>query len=84
MVELTHVIKDPLGFHARLAMRLSDEAARWESRITVLHGLRIASASDVMALMGLEAMQGDTIDVRVEGPDEQDAAEFIAYTLRGM
>lgn len=84
MVELTHVIKDPLGFHARLVMRVASEAARWESRITVLHGLRVASATDVMALMGLEAAPGDTIEVRVEGPDEQDAGEFMAYVLRGM
>lgn len=84
MVELQHVITDALGFHARPVMLISAEAARWESGVTVSHGEHSAPASDPIALMGLEANQGDTLVVRIEGPDEQDAAEFFEHMLRRM
>ena len=84
MVELTHTIKDPLGFHARSVMLVSNEYARWKSDMTVSHGSREASADDPIALMGLEAHKGDTITVRIEGADEQDASEFVAHLLRRL
>ena len=34
--------------------------------------------------MGLEAHKGDIITVRIEGPDEQDASEFVAHLLRRL
>ena len=55
MVELTHTIKDTLGFHARSVMLVSNECARWKSDMVVAHGSREASADDPIALMGLEA-----------------------------
>ena len=61
MVELTHTIKDTLGFHARSVMLVSNECARWKSD-----------------------MVGDTISVKISGPDEQDAADFVAHLLRRL
>ena len=84
MVELSYVITDPLGFHARPVMRLASEAARWKSDVTVRHGAHVASGRDPMALMGLEAGPGAELAITVEGPDENDAAEFIEHTLREL
>ena len=92
MVELTHTIKDTLGFHARSVMLVSNECARWKSDMVVAHGSREASADDPIALMGLEAHKGDTISygrtftisVKISGPDEQDAADFVAHLLRRL
>ena len=84
MVEISHVIKDPLGFHARLVMRVAAEAQRWESSVVVSHGSHRAEGTDIMGLMGLEAGQGAELRVQIEGADEQDAAEFLAHMLRGM
>ena len=84
MVEIAHVIADSLGLHARPVTRIASEAARWESEVTVCHDGRVAPACDVMALMGLEAAQGDTIAVRIEGPDERDAKDFFEHLLRDL
>ena len=84
MVELSHTIEDPLGFHARPVMLVAAEAAKWKSRVTVAHGRRRANAADPIALMGLQAEHGDELTLTVDGPDEDDAAEFIAHMLRGI
>lgn len=84
MVELTHIIKDPMGFHARLVALVAAEAQRWESVITVAHGNLSAPADNVMALMGLGAHQGDELVVTIEGSDEQDASEFMAHLMRSF
>lgn len=81
MVELTHTIKDPLGFHARPAYVVASEASRWESRVTFFNGERSASGKDATAILGLDAKQGDTIRCEIEGPDEEDCSEFIHYIL---
>lgn len=84
MVELSHTIADPLGFHARPVMLVAAEAAKWKSDVVVSHGRRHANASDPIALMGLQAELGDELTLTIDGPDENDAAEFIAHMLRGI
>lgn len=81
MVELTHTIQDPLGFHARPAYVVANEAQRWESSVTFYNGNRKCSGKDMMQIMGINARQGDTIRCVIEGPDEEDCAEFIHYIL---
>ena len=43
MIELSHTIADPLGFHARPVMLVAAEAAKWKSDVVVSHGRRRAS-----------------------------------------
>lgn len=81
MVELTHTIQDPLGFHARPAYVVASEASRWQSSITFYNGERSASGKDALAIMSLNAQKGDTIRCEIEGPDEEDCSEFIHYIL---
>lgn len=81
MVELTHTIKDPLGFHARPAFVVASEAQRWQSTITFYNGDITVDAKNAMAILGLNAKQGDTIRCVIEGPDEDDCADFIHYIL---
>lgn len=81
MVELTHTIQDPLGFHARPAYVVATEASRWESKVTFYKGERHADGKDALAIMSLNAQKGDLIRAVIEGPDEQDCAEFIHYIL---
>ncbi|WP_293846613.1 HPr family phosphocarrier protein [uncultured Parolsenella sp.] len=84
MVELTHTIKDPMGLHSRSVMLIAGEAARWESACTVSHSDHSADGEDVIGLMGLGAHLGDTITVKIDGPDEADASEFMAHLLRRL
>lgn len=84
MIEFSRVVTDPLGLHARPALRLAQEAQRWESAIEVFRGGRRADGRDSVALLALDAETGSELRVCVEGPDEADAAEFLAHVLRDL
>lgn len=84
MREFTHVLTDPLGLHARLVVVLVAEARKWESDVTVLVRGSAASGDSLMGLMALDAMCGDELTVRVEGPDEGDAAPAIETVVETL
>lgn len=86
MIEFSHVIADPQGLHARPVTDLAAEALRWpaETRMDVACGDRVASARDLISLMGLGACRGDELRFRIEGPDERGAAAGIQALVRGF
>lgn len=77
MIEFSHVIDDAEGLHARPVARVCAAAGAWESAVTVTCRGVSASASDLMALMGLCARKGDKLEIRVEGPDEEPCASAL-------
>jgi phosphocarrier protein HPr len=81
MKEFTYTIVDPVGMHARPAGLLAKEAAKYQSIVTVVKGEKKADTRRLMALMGLGIKQGETIAVRVEGPDEDTAAPAVEKYL---
>lgn len=82
MKTFEYVITDPLGIHARPAGTLVKEAKKSQSRIIVRKGEKEADASKLMALMGLAVKQGDKIEVKVEGEDEEAAAKLFEDFLK--
>lgn len=82
MREIVRQITDPIGFHIQLAVLLAGEAQRWRSRVTFEHEGRSADASDLMALLAMGARTGEAVVVRVEGIDEDTAAEAIKRLAR--
>lgn len=80
-VEFSHVIADAQGLHARPVTRICAAAGQWESEISVSCGDAVASATDLMGLMGLCARRGDELTVRVEGPDEDACAAALRETF---
>ena len=73
MKVFSYEIKDAIGIHARPAGLLAKEAKKYESKITLsLNGKR-AEATGVMGIMSLGAKHGQSIEVTVEGPDEEAA-----------
>ena len=76
-----YTIKAPVGMHARHAGMLVKEAGRYQSEITMIKGDRSANAKSVLALMGLGVTQGDLIELRIEGEDEDVAATELKNYL---
>ncbi|MBP1562150.1 MAG: HPr family phosphocarrier protein [Oscillospiraceae bacterium] len=74
MKSFTYTIKDEVGIHARPAGLLVKKAKEFESVITVDRNGKTASATKLMALMGLGVKCGETVTVTVEGSDEEKAA----------
>lgn len=75
MKTFEYIITDELGIHARPAGALVKEAKKFESRITIQKGDKEVEATKLMALMGLGVKCGDQIVVKIEGADEDRAAE---------
>lgn len=80
MKTFTYTIKDPVGIHARPAGLLAKKAKDFQSEIIIEKDERSANVKKLMALMGLGIVCGDTVTVRMEGPDEEEAqAEFEVF-----
>ena len=77
MMKFDYTIKDEVGIHARPAGLLVKEAKKYESKITVAKDGKSAEATKLMALMGLGVKCGETVEVAVEGADEEAAYEGI-------
>ena len=77
MMKFDYTIKDEVGIHARPAGLLVKEANKYESKITVAKDGKSAEATKLMALMGLGVKCGETVEVAVEGADEEAAYEGI-------
>lgn len=81
MIKFDYTIKDLLGIHARPAGEIAKIAKGLDSSITIFNGTKFASASKLMALMGLGAKNGDTITVTIEGGNEAAAEKAIREFL---
>lgn len=77
MRDIIRQITDPLGFHLQLAVLLSSEAKRWQSKVTFESDGRMADAKDLMSLLAMGIRTGEAVVVHVEGADEQTAAGAI-------
>ncbi len=77
MKSFEYTITDPVGIHARPAGILVREVKKYASTVTVIKGEKSVNALKLMALMGMGIRQGDTVEVTVEGADEDTAAAAI-------
>ena len=77
MNNFEYTIKDELGIHARPAGMLVKEAKKYQSKITITKEGKTAEASKLMAVMSLGVKCGQTVQIAVEGPDEEEAAAGI-------
>ena len=82
MKQFTYVITDEIGIHARPAGLLVKEAKKYQSTITITCNGKSAAASKLMAVMGMGVKHADTVEVSVEGPDEDTAFEQMQKFFR--
>jgi phosphocarrier protein HPr len=77
MKEFDFTIKDELGIHARPASMLVREAGKFNSSIHIQKGDKTADCKRMFALMGLGVKNADTITVKIDGEDEENAYEVL-------
>ncbi len=82
MKEFSYTITDPQGVHARPAGVLVKEAAKYQSSVTIEKDGKTGDAKRIFAVMGLGVKCGQTINVKVEGPDEEEATKCIEEFLK--
>lgn len=75
MKSFTYVINDELGIHARPAGLLVKEAKKYDSKIVLTKDEKSVEATKLMAVMGLAVKCGNTVEITVEGGNEEAAYE---------
>ena len=85
MITFTHIIRDPMGLHARPAAALVKACAAYPCAITVSCGSARCDAKRLMALMRLGAKNGAELTITCDGDGEEAAAAglqaFLAENL---
>lgn len=82
MKSFTYTITDPVGIHARPAGNFVKEVKNYGSSITISGNGKTADAKKLMAVMTLGIKQGQEVEVKVEGADEEIAAEAIEKFMK--
>jgi phosphocarrier protein HPr len=78
MLERDVTLENEVGLHARPAAVFSKAATRFDSSVTVLKSGGEANAKSVLSVLKLDVQKGDTVTIRTEGQDEQEAlAELV-------
>ncbi len=85
MKEVQVEVINEKGLHARPSTRVAQIAMKYSSSILLKNGPVEADAKSVISLMMLAVVQGTTLTVTVDGPDEEEAlADIIALVERGF
>ncbi len=81
MIQFDFTVTDPDGLHARPAGQLVKEAQQFKSSLSITKGEKTADLRRLFAVMGLAVKQNETVTIKAEGEDEQEAAAFIQKFL---
>ncbi len=73
MIRESALIVNKLGLHARAAAKFVGLASRFESSIKIAKDKREVDGKSIMSVMMLAASKGTTIELVVDGNDEQEA-----------
>lgn len=80
MTELTYIITDEHGIHARPAGELVRELQKFTCDIRITKEPKSADGKRLFAVMGLGAKQGDSLHITFDGADEETAcATTLAF-----
>lgn len=81
MIERSFILGDEMGLHARPAALLMMKMLPFQSDVKISCNGKSADAKDVMGIMSLNTVRGDTVMVRIQGPDEKEAMEAVRILL---
>lgn len=77
MIRQETKIINKLGLHARASSKFTQTAGRFKSEVWVTRKGRRVNGKSIMGLMMLAAAQGCTIELEIDGVDEQEAMQAL-------
>jgi phosphotransferase system HPr (HPr) family protein len=77
MPEITLLLKNKVGLHARPAAVFAQTAGGFESAITVRSGEAAANGKSVLQILALGAGAGSEVTIAAEGPDAAQALRAL-------
>ncbi|MDR0985804.1 MAG: HPr family phosphocarrier protein [Mycoplasmataceae bacterium] len=75
-------IIDPIGLHARPASKLTNEASKFKSEITINLDGKTANAKSLINLMALGVKSNNKIEIGARGLDEIEAIAAIEKVMK--
>lgn len=76
-MELTLQIANKAGLHARPAALFAQKASAFKSTVMIAKDEKNANAKSIISIMGLGIKQGQSIILKIEGPDAEEAAAAL-------
>jgi phosphocarrier protein len=76
-MELTLKIENKAGLHARPAALFAQKASAFKSNVSILKGGKTANAKSIISIMGLGVKFGESIVVKIDGADADEAAKVL-------
>ncbi|MFJ5560765.1 HPr family phosphocarrier protein [Streptomyces sp. NPDC093250] len=80
-VTRTVTVLTPSGIHARPAAAFVTAAKRYNAEISLESAGRTGNCKSLMSVLKLGVVQGATVALTADGPDEADAIEALAALL---
>lgn len=77
MVEKNLTVKNRAGIHARPATLIAQLANKFTSEITLEKDSIVVNAKSIMGVITMAAGYNTTMTLKVDGPDESEAASAI-------
>lgn len=77
MKTFSYTVIDELGLHARPAGLLTKEARQFKSIIKIQKGEKQVAVTQLLMLMSLGVKKGETVEISIEGEDEDVAFETM-------
>ncbi len=77
MVSQVVTIKNPTGLHLRPAGVLCKEAMKYQAKIHFGYRGNEANAKSVLSVLGACVKQGEEIELRCDGEDEEEALQAM-------
>lgn len=77
MVEKILTVKNRAGIHARPATLIAQMANKFTSEITLEKDSIVVNAKSIMGVITMAASYNTVMTLKVEGPDESEAASAI-------
>jgi phosphocarrier protein len=77
-------VGNTLGIHARPAGKISQEAQRYESAVSILSKTGEADAKSILDILALAAPQGAELILRAQGPDAAEAVQALSELFEDM
>lgn len=71
------IVANEHGLHARPAGRLAQQAQSFESEIFIVNDDQEVDAKSILDVLTLAAGPGDTLEIRAQGSDAQDALNAL-------
>ena len=78
MIKTTLNISNKLGLHARASAKLTKLAGSFQSDVFLSRNERRVNAKSIMGVMMLAAGLGSTVELEVDGPDEEAAIKALS------